>query len=69
MGKYCYNCLPILVRISSEHFQQKMNNLFKGFLFIRAYIYDILFLTKGYWSDHVKILELTLNTYIKRNCN
>ena len=39
-----------------------MNDLFHGFEFICAYIDDVLLLTKGYWTDHVKKLELTFNT-------
>ena len=38
-----------------------MNDLFQGFEFICAYIYDLLILTKGYWTHHVHKLELTLN--------
>ena len=41
--------------------QQKMIDLSQGFEFIRAYIYELLILTKGYWSYHVQKLELTLN--------
>ena len=46
---------------SPDIFQNKMNYLFHGFEFIRAYIDDILILTKGYWTDHMQKLELTLN--------
>ena len=46
---------------SPDIFQQKMKNLFRGFEFICAYIYNILILAKGYWTDHVQKLELTLN--------
>ena len=38
-----------------------MNDLFHGFEFTRAYIYDLLILTKGDWADHIQKLELTLN--------
>ena len=38
-----------------------MNGLFHGLKFIRAYIYDLLILTKGDLIDHVQKLELTLN--------
>ena len=38
---------------SPKNFQQKMNDLFHIFEFIRAYIDDILILTKGYWTDHI----------------
>ena len=38
-----------------------MKYLFHGFYFIRDYIEDMVVLTKGYWTDHVKNLQLTLN--------
>ena len=38
-----------------------MNDLFHGFEFIRAYIYDLLILTKGHKKDHLQKLELMLN--------
>ena len=34
-----------------------MNDLFHGFKFIRAYIDDLLILTKEDWTDHVHNLE------------
>ena len=46
---------------SQEIFQQKMNDLFIGFEFIRSYIDGILILTQGNWTDHVHKLESTLN--------
>ena len=48
-----------------------MNEEFCGFEFIRAYIYDLLIITKGDWSNHLEKLELTLQE-IKNNgleCN
>ena len=42
-------------------FQQKMNDLFCGFEFIREYIDNILILTQGDWTDHLHKLELILN--------
>ena len=60
-GKYCYKRLTIRVANSPENFQQKMNDLFHGFEFIRAYIYDFLILTKLDWTYHAQKLELTLN--------
>ena len=42
-------------------FQQKMNDLFHGCLFICAYIDELLILSKLDWTDHVQNLELTLN--------
>ena len=46
---------------SWDIFQQKINDLFHGFKFISAYIYDLLILTIRGWTDHVQSLELTLN--------
>ena len=60
-GKYWYKRLTMGVVNSPDIFQQKMNDLFHGFELIRAYIDDLLILTKGYWIDHVQKLELTLN--------
>ena len=45
----------------SDIFQQKMNDLFHGFEFICAYIYDLLILTKRYCTDHIHNLEITFN--------
>ena len=42
-------------------FQQKINDLFHVFKFICAYIYDLLIITKVYWTDHVQKLGSTLN--------
>ena len=43
---------------SPEIFRHKMNNLFQGSEFIRAYINDLLILTKGDWKYHVQKSEL-----------
>ena len=59
--KYQYKRLPMGVANSPEIFQQKMNDLFHGLEFIRAYIDEILILTKEECAYHVKKLELTLN--------
>ena len=59
--KYRYKCLPMGVANSPYISQQKMNDLFHEFEFIRAYIEDISILTKGYWTYHIQKLELTLN--------
>ena len=39
-------------------FQQKMNYLFHGFEFTRAYIDDLLILKNGDWKDNQRKLEL-----------
>ena len=46
---------------SPKYFQQNMNDLFQGFEFICAYIYELLIQTKVDCTDHVQKLELTLN--------
>ena len=48
------------VHVLLEIFQEKMNEIFCGFEFIRAYTNDLLITTKGDWSDHLEKLELTL---------
>ena len=45
-GKYRYKSLPMGVANRPDIFQHKMNDLFHGFEFIRAYIDDLLILTK-----------------------
>ena len=40
-GKYCYKCLTMGIAGLPDIFQQKMNDLFQGFEFIRTYIYDL----------------------------
>ena len=46
MGKYCYKRLTMGITNYPDIFQQNMNDLFHGFEFICAYIYDLLVLTK-----------------------
>ena len=60
-GKYQYKRLPIGVANSPDISEQKMSDLFHGFEFIRAYIYELLILTKGDQTYHVQKLELTFN--------
>ena len=42
---------------SPDIFQEKMNELFNGLDFVRAYIDDLLCLTKGTFEDHLEKLE------------
>ena len=52
-------------------FQEKMNEMFCEFEFIRAYIDDLLIIARGDWSDHLNKLEQFLQN-IKDNrlkCN
>ena len=70
-GKYQYTHLSMGVAISPDIFLQKMNDLFHGLELIRAYIDELLILTKEYCTDHVQKLELTLNKLNKKGfkCN
>ena len=53
--------IPTMGVINSlDIFQEKMNSTFHGFECIRAYIDELLIITKGYWSDHFEKMELTL---------
>jgi len=45
---------------SPDIFQEKMGELMDGLAFVRAYIHDLLCLTKGTFSDHLKKVELVL---------
>ena len=54
---------------SLDIFKQKVNDLFHGFEFIRAYIDDLFILTKGDCKDHVQKLELTLKTLKEKDLN
>ena len=42
---------------SPDIFQEKFNELFQGFKEVRAYIDDILLITKSDWNDHLTKLE------------
>ena len=64
-GKYEYQRLPMGLSNSPDIFQEKMAELFSGFEFVRAYIDDLLCLTKGTWDDHLNKLEQVL-TKIRR---
>ena len=58
--KYGYKRLPMGVSNSPEIFQEKMNEMFLGFEFIREYTTDLLIITRGDWSDNLETLYLTL---------
>jgi len=58
--KYEYQLLPMGLCNSPEIFQEKMSTLMQGLEFVRAYIDDILTITKGDWYDHLDKLEIIL---------
>ena len=51
--KYWYKFPPMVVSNSPDILQEKINEIFRGFEFIRAYIDYMLMITKGDWSDHL----------------
>ena len=53
-GKYEYQALAMGLANSPDIFQEKMNDLFEGFEFIRAYLDDLLVITKGDYEDHLQ---------------
>ena len=62
-----FSATKIVMR--KDIFQQKMNYLFCGFEFIRDYIDDLFILTKGYCTNNVQKLGLTLNKLRKKDSN
>ena len=59
-GKYVYERLPMGITSSVDIFQEKMNELFFGFEFVRVYLDDLLVLTSSTWEDHLNKLERVL---------
>jgi hypothetical protein len=56
-GKFEYQRTPMGLCNSPDIFQEKMNELFMGLDFVRAYIDDLLCITKGNFDDHLEKLE------------
>ena len=61
MGKIPVQASTNVVANSPDLFQKRRNDLFRGFECIRAYIDDLLILTKVYWTYHILWLQLRLN--------
>ena len=59
-GKYEYVKLPMGLYNSPDIFQEKMNELFADLEVVKAYIDDLLIITKGSWQDHLDKLEIVL---------
>ena len=53
-GKCEYVKLPMGLCNSPDIFQEKINELFDGLEYIRAYIDDLFILTNGTWEDHIE---------------
>ena len=59
-GKYEYQRLPMGLCNSPDIFQEKMGTLMQDLEYARAYIDDLLIITKGTWQDHLDKLEQVL---------
>ena len=59
-GKYEYCRLPMEVCNSPDIFQEKILELFQGFDKVRAYIDDVLVVTKKNYDNHLVALERVL---------
>ena len=57
-GKYSYLRLPMGIAGSPDIFQAKMMELMATLEFVRAYIDDLLCITKGTLDDHLAKLDL-----------
>ena len=60
-GKYEYQKLPMGLSNSPDIFQEKMNELFSGLEYVRAYIDDLLILTTDNWDTHIQQLDVVFN--------
>ena len=59
-GKYEYLRLPMGLCNSPNVFQEKMSTLMQDLEFVRAYIDDLLVITKGSLDDHLEKLDEVL---------
>ncbi len=56
-GKYLYQRLPMGFAGSADIFQEEMGNLMATLEYVRAYIDDLLVITKGSLDDHLDKLK------------
>ena len=59
-GKYEMQALPMGISNSPDIFQEKMSEIMADFEFVRAYIDDLLVVTKGSYEDHLEKLDAVL---------
>ena len=59
-GKYSYQRLPMGASNAPDIFQAKMGSLFQDLEYVRAYIDDLLILSKGTFEDHLDKLDKVL---------
>ena len=60
-GKFEYQKLPMGLCNSPDIFQEKMNELFAGFGYVRTYIDDLLAISNGTFDDHLDKLGTVLD--------
>jgi hypothetical protein len=60
-GKYSYSRLPTGLAGSADIFQAEMGSLMASLKYVRAYIDDLLDITKGRLGDHLAKLEGVLS--------
>ena len=65
MGKYEYLRLPMGLCINPDIFQEKMSELMIGLEFARAYLDDLLIISKTDFIEHLEHLEVALNRLSK----
>jgi hypothetical protein len=70
-GKYSYQRLPMGFTVSADIFQVEMGNLMAALEYVRAYIDNLLVITKSSHDDHLGKLEQVFirlrNTELKIN--
>jgi Reverse transcriptase (RNA-dependent DNA polymerase) len=60
-GKYEYQRLPMGLSNSPDIFQEKMGTLMQDLEYVRAYIDNLLIITKGTFEGHIDSLEVVFN--------
>ena len=59
-GKFEYQKLPMGLCNSPDIFQVKMNELFNGLQYVRAYIEELLIISNGSFQDHLNNIKIVL---------
>ena len=59
-GKYSYQRLPMGFGGSADIFQAQMMDLMASLEYVRAYIDDLLIITRGTLDDHLEKIEIVL---------
>ena len=57
-SKKDYQILPLGLCNSPDMFQAKMNKLFNGLEYVRAYIDDLLIISNGNFEDHLNKVKI-----------